>query len=88
MISAYRSLLTAAVMATALAAAPAALAKDEPAPATTMVTVYISGHGGSSIAKQVNESHAKMEAAGWRFANLEVHSENGDTEGAWVTYTK
>jgi hypothetical protein len=29
-----------------------------------------------------------MEKDGWRFANLEVHTENGDTKGAWVTYTK
>ncbi len=88
MISAYRNLLTAAMMATTLAAAPLAMAKDEPKPATTMVTVYISGHGGSSITKKLNESHATMEKDGWRFANLEVHTENGDTEGAWVTYTK
>jgi hypothetical protein len=88
MMPAYRNLLTAAMMATTLAAAPLALAKDEPQPAATMVTVYISGHGGSTIAKSLNESHANMEKNGWRFANLEVHTENGDTKGAWVTYTK
>jgi hypothetical protein len=87
MISAYRNLLTAAVMATTLATAPAALAADPPK-ATTVVTVYINAHGGNSIAKEANESHAKMEKDGWRFESLEVHGENGDTEGVWITYVK
>jgi len=29
-----------------------------------------------------------MEKDGWRFADLETNSENGDTEGFWLTYTK
>ena len=32
--------------------------------------------------------HAKMEKDGWRFADLEAQTENGDTEGVWLTYTK
>jgi len=87
MISAYRNLLNAAVMAATLATAPAALAA-EPPKATTVVTVYINAHGGGSIAKEANASHAKMEKEGWRFADLEVHGENGDTEGVWITYVK
>ncbi len=87
MISAYRNLLTAAAMAATLATAPAALAA-EPPEATTVVTVYINAHGGNSIAREANETHAKMEKEGWRFADLEVHAENGDTEGAWITYVK
>jgi hypothetical protein len=83
----HRKLLAAAVMAATLAAAPAALAA-EPPKATTVVTVYINAHGGGSIARETNESHAKMEKEGWRFADLEVHAENGDTEGVWVTYVK
>jgi predicted outer membrane protein len=65
-----------------------AVAKDKKETADTMITVYISAHGGSSIAKKANETHVKMEAAGWRFANMEVHTENADTEGAWLTYVK
>lgn len=51
-------------------------------------TVHIDGHGGGSIAKKLNEMHAKMAKDGWQFADMEPHTENGDTEGAWVTYTK
>jgi hypothetical protein len=40
------------------------------------------------MAKKLNETHVSMEAKGWRFADMEVHAENGDTEGAWVTYVK
>jgi hypothetical protein len=87
MIFTYRNLLTTAMMAATLAAAPAALAAEPPA-ATTVVTVYVNAHGGGSIAKEANESHAKMEKDGWRFADLEVHAENGDTEGVWITYVK
>jgi len=87
MISAYHKLLTAAAMAATLAAAPAARAA-EPPKATTVVTVYINAHGGNSIAKETNESHAKMEKDGWLFADLAVHDENGDTEGVWITYVK
>ena len=75
------------VTATALVAAPATNAAKETSPAT-MVTVYISAHGGSSIASKVNEMHKTMEAQGWRFANMEVHTENADMEGAWITYVK
>ena len=44
--------------------------------------------GKSAGAKDVNEMHAKMEKDGWRFADLEAQTENGDTEGIWLTYTK
>jgi hypothetical protein len=40
------------------------------------------------VAKDVNELHAKMEKDGWRFASMVAHTENGDTEGVWVTYTR
>jgi len=53
------------------------------------MTVYISMHyGKSSVAKDINAMHTKMEKDGWRFADLETNSENGDTEGFWLTYTK
>jgi hypothetical protein len=52
------------------------------------LTVHIDGHGGGGIAKKLNEMHAQMARDGWQFADMEPHTENGDTEGAWVTYTK
>ena len=82
-----KTLLAAVVTATALVTAPATNAAKQTSPAT-MVTVYISAHGGSSIAKKINEMHKTMEAQGWRFADMEVHSENSDTEGVWITYVK
>jgi len=52
------------------------------------VTVDVAAHAGKAVAAKLNESHARMETEGWRFADLEIHVENGDTKGAWVTYTK
>lgn len=52
------------------------------------LTVHIDGHGGGGIAKKLNEMHAQMARDGWQFADMEPHTENGDTEGVWVTYTK
>ena len=82
-----KTLLAAVVTATALVTAPATNAAKQTSPAT-MVTVYISAHGGSSIAKKINEMHKTMEAQGWRFADMEIHTENADTEGVWITYVK
>ena len=83
------TLLLATVVSVALLAAPAQAAKEKKKEfADGMVTVYISGHGGSTIMKKMNEMHVKMESAGWRFAAMEVHTENSDTEGMWVTYVK
>jgi hypothetical protein len=87
--SPIRNLLAIAVLAASLGAAPLAFAKDKPLPpATTMTTVYVEGHGGTAVTKDVNELHAKMEAEGWKFASLVLHTENGDTKGVWVSYTK
>jgi hypothetical protein len=87
--SPIRNLLAVSVMALSLGAAPLALAKDKPLPAaTTMTTVYVEAHGGKAITKDVNALHARMEAEGWKFASLVLHTENGDTKGVWVTYTK
>jgi len=77
-----------AALATAPFASLPASAADKKDHADTIVTVYISGHGGGSIAKEMNAMHVKMEAAGWRFADVAIHVENEDTEGAWITYVK
>lgn len=72
------------------AAAPPTAA---PAPAnwTKATTVFVntvlgSRTGGS--ARRLNESHAEMEAKGWRFLDLDTYSENGDLVGFFVTYVK
>jgi ABC-type sugar transport system substrate-binding protein len=84
----FTGALAATLAAAFLVVAPVAVAKDEKPVATTMTTVYVTGHGGSEIARKVAELHGKMEQQGWKFADMEVHTENGDTKGAWITYTK
>jgi len=84
----FKHTLAAAMVVVAMASAPALAADKKKETADSLVTSYVSGHGGSEIARKVNELHAKMEAEGWRFADFAVHSENGDTKGAWITYTK
>jgi len=81
------SLLATVVTVAAVAAAPQVLAADKQQ-AATMVTVHVNAHTGNGVAKDVNELHAKMEKDGWRFASMVAHTENGDTEGVWVTYTR
>jgi DNA-binding protein YbaB len=79
----------ASIVSFALVATPAQAAKEKKKEfADGMVTVYISGHGGTTLTKKMNEMHVKMESMGWRFAGMEVHTENSDTEGMWVTYVK
>lgn len=87
--------LTIVATAIGLAAGLAAMlasAKDEAEPVATATpaatTIYLSGHIGSSTAKKLDEMHVKMAKDGWHFADMEVHSENSDTEGLWITYTK
>ena len=76
-----------AALAAGLALAPAQ-ASDRHPEARHVITVHIDGHLGSELARKTNEMHAKMEAEGWRFAGLTAHTENGDTEGLWVTYVR
>lgn len=51
-------------------------------------TVWVDGKGQASMASDVNETHAKMNADGWRFADLEVYTEDGDMKGMFVTYVR
>jgi hypothetical protein len=88
-------ILTIIVMTTAATAglsAALASAKDDAEPvamaAAPATTVYLSGHVGGGTAKKLDEMHAKMAKDGWHFADMEVHTENSDTEGLWITYTK
>ena len=81
-------ILALAVMTATLCAAPAALAAEPAAPAKA-VTVYVGVQfGKKKAAEEINEMHATMERDGWRFADMETNTENGDTEGFWVTYTR
>ena len=87
MITAFCRPLAFVAMTAALATTPQALAKDDQGAAMTN-TVYVEGHLGSGLAKQIDETHEKMEKRGWRFVDMEAHVENGDTQGIWVTYIK
>jgi len=51
-------------------------------------TVFVDGKGQSGFADKVNKKHAEMTAQGWRFADLEVYTEDGDMQGAFVTYQR
>ena len=39
-------------------------------------------------AKNMTQRHEKMAVEGWRFADMEVLSENGDLEGFFLSYTR
>ena len=83
-----RTLVVAAAAVLTLGAAIPVEAADKAPPAKTMITIHVNGHLGKGLAREVNELHGKMEAEGWRFASLVPHTENGDTEGLWVTYVR
>ena len=61
--------------------------KDEPV-AQNVTTVWVDGKGQSSFAEKLNKKHAEMESQGWKFGDLEVYIENGDMQGAFVTYLR
>ena len=70
---------------------PIAAAATAPVTWTQATTVFVntvlgSRTGGS--ARRLNESHAEMQAKGWRFLDLEAYTENGDLVGFFVTYVK
>jgi hypothetical protein len=54
----------------------------------TTTTVWVDGKGQSAMASEVSEMHAKMNKEGWRFADLEVYTEDGDMKGMFVTYVR
>jgi len=63
-------------------------AADKTPPAQNVLTVFVNGKGQSSFAEKLNEEHAKMEAKGWKFGDMEIYTEDGDMQGAFVTYVK
>ena len=78
---------TAGVLATAGLFAMATHAKDEPVAQNTM-TVWVDGKGQSGFAEKVNKLHGEMEAKGLKFADMEIYTEDGDMQGAFVTYVR
>jgi len=62
-------------------------AKDEPVAQNT-TTVWVDGKGYSGFSDKLNKKHAEMEATGWKFGDLEIYTENGDMQGAFVTYVR
>lgn len=54
----------------------------------TTKTVWVDGKGQDSMAREVSEIHDEMNAAGWRFADLEIYIEDGDMKGMFVTYVR
>ena len=38
--------------------------------------------------KRMTEKHDEMALSGWRFAGMEIYTENGDLEGFYVSYTR
>jgi hypothetical protein len=36
----------------------------------------------------MTQKHAEMARSGWRFAGMQVYTENGDLEGFYVSYTR
>ena len=55
------------------------------------VTVFVDATFGfrkKHMASQLTKSHARYEAMGYRFADMEPYVENGDLVGFFVTYTR
>jgi len=80
--------VAASVLAAAMLMATATHAKDEPPPAQNVTTVWVGGKGQTQFAEKSNEMHAAMEAKGWKFADMEIYTEDGDMQGAFITYTR
>jgi hypothetical protein len=86
---------TIAASATAVAMAGGAFffmaapqAADKTPAAQNVITVWVNGKGQKVFAETVNEQHGMMEAQGWKFSDMEVYVEDGDMQGAFVTYVK
>jgi hypothetical protein len=76
-----------AIVAGAFFAAAPQAADKTPA-AQNVTTVWVNGKGQKAFAETVNEQHGMMEAQGWKFADMEIYIEDGDMQGAFVTYVK
>ena len=69
----------------------AALAPESSMDCEQAITVFhdISGFGRKDrAAERMTERHDEMALSGWRFAGMEIYTENGDLEGFFVSYTR
>ena len=80
--------LTAGMLATATLFSAASQAKDEEPVTQNTMTVWVDGKGHTGFAELLNKIHAEMETKGWKFGDLEIYTENGDMQGAFVTYVR
>ena len=77
----------AGLLATVAMFVAASYAQDDPVPQNT-TTVWVDGKGQSGFAERLNKMHADMEGKGWTFGDLEIYIEDGDMQGAFVTYAR
>lgn len=63
-------------------------AKDDAPVAQNTTTVWVDGKGQKGFAEKVNKMHAVMEAKGFRFGELVIYDEDGDMQGAFITYVR
>ena len=78
--------VTAGILATVTLFSATNHAADEPAAAQSVKTVWVDGQGQTSFAEKANNMHAVMEAQGWKFEDMEIYTEDGDMQGAFITY--
>lgn len=55
------------------------------------ITIFhdVSGFGRRNrAAERMTEKHAEMALSGWRFAGMQIYTENGDLEGFYLSYTR
>lgn len=86
----------AALLAAALAAPPALAAPADEARAAReagldTVTIHVDATFGmrkDGLARAITRAHAAFAAEGYAFADLELHVENGDVQGVFITYRR
>jgi hypothetical protein len=50
--------------------------------------VWIDGKGQQGFSEKLNKMHAGMEAKGFKFGDMEIYTEDGDMQGAFITYVR
>ena len=68
-----------------------ALAPERSMDCEQAITIFhdVSGFGRRDRAtKRMTEKHDEMALSGWRFAGMEIYTENGDLEGFYISYTR
>ena len=68
-----------------------ALAQEPSMDCEQAITVFhdVSGFGRRNrAAEKMTERHNEMALSGWRYAGMEIYTENGDLEGFYLSYTR